>query len=517
MTTSDNPVNRRRFLHGAASIGAGVAASTFLGRSAAAEDTPRKGGELIVGIDGGGSADSLDPAFNQNKYLFVASGLFYNNLIEADDQNKLQPSLALSWEPQSNGAVWVIKLRPGVQFHNGKTLTPADVIYSFNHHRGADSKSAAKALLDPVKEIRASAPDEVTFILDAPNVTFPYILTEFHLVIGPDGGSFTDAVGTGAFILEKFEPGIRILAKRNPNYWDTTRGHVDSVQLLVINDSTARLNALQTGQIHIANNIEPKLVALLEKNPKLQIFSTPSSAHDSFPLKTDAAPFDNNDLRLALKYAIDRQELVTRILSGHGRVGNDSPISDVDPYFAAGLPQHSYDPDKAKFLYKKSGHDGPLVLTVSEAGFPGAIDAGQLFQASAGKAGIDIQLERAPVDGYYDNYWLKRPFFVSSWNGRLTPDLMFSTAYISSAPWNESSWKRPDFDKLIIAARAELDDAKRKQLYYEAQALVSAEGGEIIPVFNNYIMGVSTKLKGFYPSYAGDFSNRRAAERVWFA
>jgi peptide/nickel transport system substrate-binding protein len=515
MHFSTSRVNRRAFLVGASAIGVG-AAGRFPAFAAAA-DTPVRGGDLIGAVDGGGAQDSLDPALILNKYLNVASALFYNQLIEADDRNKLQPALAESWDSKPGASEWVLKLRPGVQFHNGKTLTPADVIYSLNHHRGADSKSGAKALLEPIKEIKETAKNEITITLASANADFPYILTDFHLEIGPDGGSFTDAMGTGAFILEKFDPGIRTLAKRNPNYWDTGRGHVDSVTLLVINDSVARVHALETGEVHLANNIDPKVVSLLEKNPKVRIYSTPSSAHDTFPMKSDSPPFDSNDLRLALKYAFDRNVMVASILFGHGRVGNDSPISDVDPWFAADLPQHSYDPDKASFYYKKSGHEGPLVLTVSDAGFPGAVDAGQLFQANAKKTGIDIQLERVPVDGYYDKFWMKRPFFVSSWNGRVTPDLMFSTAYISSAPWNESSWKRPDFDKLIIAARGEENENRRRQLYHDAQLLVSAEGGEIIPMFNNYIMGVSPKLNGFYPSYAGDYSNRRAPERVWFA
>jgi peptide/nickel transport system substrate-binding protein len=510
-----NAVSRRKFLATTAGLGAGAALAALPAGGARAA-APRAGGQLIAAVDGGGVGDSLDPALALNKYLFVAGGLFYNNLIEADDRNQLQPALAVSWEARPGAAVWVLKLRPGVTFHNGKTLTAADVVYSLNHHRGAASKSAAKALLEPVTELKATAPDEVTLTLDTGNYDFPYILTEYHLGIGPEGSSFTDPIGTGAFVLEKFEPGSRLLARRNPSYWDSSRGHVDSVSLLVINDATARIAALQAGQIHIANNIPPHLVPTLEKNPALRIYSTPSSAHVTFPMKSDAPPFASNDLRLALKLAIDREELVRKILGGHGRVGNDSPISDIDPYFAADLPIHSYDPDRAKFLYRKSGQDGPLVLTVSEAGFPGAVDAGQLFQGSASRAGIRIELERAPVDGYYDHYWLKRPFFVSSWNGRLTPDLMFSTAYVSTAPWNESSWKRPDFDKLIVAARAEPDQARRRQLYHEAQALVSAEGGEIIPAFNNYIIGVSAKLQGFEPSYAGDYSNRRAPERVWF-
>src|SRR5262249_25455783 len=152
---------------------------------------------------------------------------------------------------------------------------------------------------------------------------------------------------------------------------------------------------------------------------------------------------------------IDREHILKIILRGYGAVGNDSPIAKFMQFYAADIPQHRYDPDKAKFHYKKSGHDGPVQLSTADAAFAGAVDTAQLMQAQYAKAGITLDIVREPNDSYWDNVWMKKAWCASYWGGRPTVDLMFSIAYKSDAPWNESFWKRPDFDKLLAAARSE--------------------------------------------------------------
>ena len=278
--------------------------------------------------------------------------------MELDVHNTAQPSLATSWEAKPGAAVWVVKLRKGVTFHNGKEMEAADVIYSINHHRGKDSKSGAKASLEQIAELTATDKYELTFTLSAGNADLPYILADYHLGIMPDGAPYDKGIGTGAFILETFEPGQRALTKRNPNYWNPDRGFVDLVETLAINDPTARMSALQSGAVHLVNRVSPKVFDLLKSSPKLATYEISGAAHYTFPMRCDTAPFDNKDVRLALKYAVDREEIIKRVLGGHGKVANDQPIASFDPFYAADLPQHSYDPDKARFHMKQAGFDG---------------------------------------------------------------------------------------------------------------------------------------------------------------
>src|SRR3546814_41237 len=187
------------------------------------------------------------------------------------------------------------------------------------------------------------------------------------------------------------------------------------------------------------------------------------------------APFDNNDVRLALKYAIDRQDIVDKILRGYGEVGNDHPIPSFDPFYAADIPQHEYDPDKAKHHFQKSGASGPITMHISNAAFTGAVDAAVLYKEHASRAGITLNIERTPEDGYWTEVWMNKPFCGSYWGGRPTADLMLSVAYKSDAAWNDSYWKREDFDEILIAARGELDTAKRKQIDRKSTRLNSSQ------------------------------------------
>jgi peptide/nickel transport system substrate-binding protein len=343
----------------------------------------------------------------------------------------------------------------------------------------------------------------------------PYLLADYHLLIMPDGAAADKGIGTGAFILESFEPGVRTLAKRNPNYWNSDRGFVDVVETIAINDPTARMGALQSGAVHLVNQVDPKTFDMMAGSTDIQTYSISGAGHYTFAMRCDAEPFQNADLRLAIKYAVDREELVQKILSGHGKIGNDNPIPSFDPFFAETIPQRPYDPDKAKFHLEKSGFTGTLPLSVSDVAFVGCTDAGQLIQNSAAKAGIKIDVIKEPADGYWENVWMKKPWFASFFGGRPTADLMLSLVYKSDAAWNESYWKRPDFDKLLLEARVELDPAKRKQMYHDLQAMIVDDGGEMIPMFNNTLEAGSKTVKGFYQQPTLEMSGLRAAEKVW--
>lgn len=508
-------LNRRDFLRGTAALGLSATAADLACRSARAA-TPTRGGHLKLGIDNANSTDSLDPATYSASYMQVVGLQFYDTLTELDAKGEPQPSLAESWTPNADATVWVIKLRRGVAFHNGKEMTAADAVYSVEYHRSKAKKSPARAYLQALSDLRATGKHEITVTLNGGNADLPALLGDYHIGIGPADEPF-NGVGTGAFILDRFEPGVRTLTRRNPNDWNANRGWVDSVETIAINDPTARLTALQSGAVHMMNHVSPRTVGLLQASPKFQVFNVSGAGYCCFPMRTDMAPYRNNDLRLALKYGVDREGMVKTVLQGFGAIGNDQPIPSFNPFYAADIPQRPYDPDKARFHFKKSGHDGQLRLSVSDAVFVGAVDSALLMQASLAKAGIDLQVVREPSDGYFTSVWMKKPFCADHWGGRPTADMALSVAYKSDAPWNETFWKRPDFDKLLVAARSELDRARRKQMYHDLQLMIVDDGGELIPMFNNLIDAAAGTVQGFEPSPLVEMGGLRAPERVWLA
>ncbi len=486
-------LSRRQFMEGAAALGLTVSAGALLAAEASAA-TPHKGGRLRLGLGHGSTTDSLDPSTYANDFTNVLSNTLGNQLTEISPSGELIPELAESFEATPDAKTWTFKLRKGVEFHNGKSLTADDVVTSFQYHLGEDSRSGAKGLLTQVETFRKDGDDTVIFELSAGNADFPFVCSDYHIAIFPEKDGKLDwqsGHGTGPYRLENFEPGVRARFKRNPNYWKEGRQHVDEVEMLSILDAVARQNAVQTGEVDVIDKVEPKTAHLLENSPKLRLLEVTGTLHYSFPMRANVAPFDNNDLRLAIKYSVDREEMLQKVLSGHGSLGNDHPISPANRYHAAGLPQRGIDIDKAKFHLKKSGLSSvSLDLSASDAAFIGATDAAVLIQESAAKAGIAINVIREPKDGYWSNVWNTKPWCAAYWSGRPTEDWMFSVAYAADAKWNDTVWVNDHFNELLVAARAELDEAKRRTLYEEMQSIVREDGATLIPMFANHIMAL---------------------------
>ena len=260
-------------------------------------------------------------------------------------------------------------------------MTSEDVLKTMQRHSNEDATSGALGIMQGIESMKADG-DYFQVTLGTGNADLPYLLADYHLVIQPDGGMDNPGagIGTGAFKVEVDEPGVRHVFTRFENYYGEMP-HIDSVENIVLNDNTARTAALQSGQVHMIDRVDPKIAALLSRAPNIDVRSVAGPGHYVFIMHVDTAPFDNLDLRLALKYAINREEMVEKILRGYGSVGNDFPINAAYPLFDASIPQRQYDPAKAAEHYKKSGHDGsPIILRTADGAFPGAVDAAALFQ-----------------------------------------------------------------------------------------------------------------------------------------
>ena len=519
-------MSRRQFI--TSMVAAGVAMPTVIGMAdSVLAATPKKGGKLRHATGYGGTTDTIDPSTASNGFTQNVIYSRGNHLTEVGQDGKLRGELAESFEPADGASKWVFNLRKDVTFHNGKTLTADDVIDTFNIHRGDDTKSAAKGLVTAVKDIKKDGDNRVIFELEAGNSDFPYIVSDYHfMIMASDGSGNVDVTATdnstGGYLMTGFEGGVRASFKRNANYWKENAAHFDEVELLSVVDPTARQSAMLNGDVEIADAIDPKTVALMARVPTLEILETTGTQHYTFPMRLDVAPFDNFDLRMALKLAIDRQELVDKILLGHGVAGNDIPVNASMPFFNDKIPQRSYDPEKAAEHYKKSGHSGPIQLSVADAAFAGAVDAGQLIAASAKKAGIEIELVREPNDGYWSNVWNKKGWCACYWGGRPTQDWMYSSAYTADNTWNDTAWRdtadAKRFNELVVEARAETDDAERGALYAQAQQLLHDDGGAIVAMWANFIMAHSKSL-AHGPDVAANWQNdgNKVSERWWFA
>jgi peptide/nickel transport system substrate-binding protein len=515
-------ITRREFAQRLMVLGiAGTSAGTLLSwaEGNAFAGSPKRGGRLRAGIAHGSTTDTLDPATYENGFMQAVDYSLQNHLGEVDHTGAMQPELAESWEPQNNAKTWVFNLRRGVEFHNGKTLDSDDVIASFQHHMG-ETKSPAKSLLKQVTNMRPDGKHRVIFDLSGGNADFPFVASDYHVAIKQawDGGKISpnDGIGTGPYVLKEFEPGVRFFGTRNPNYFKADRAWFDEFEMLSIVDPTARTNALTTGEVDTIDRADLKTAHLLARKPGINLKEVTGTKHYTFPMLVDIAPFDDNNVRLALKYALPREEIVEKVLFGHGVVGNDHPIAPSNPFHASSLPQRKYDVDKARFYAKKAG-GVKVKLSAADAAFPGAVDAAVLYKEYAAAAGIEIEVVREPNDGYWKNVWMKKPWGACYWGGRPTEDWMFTTTHYSGADWNDTHFKSEKFDKMLIEARAETNQNKRRQLYYEMQKMVSDEGGTVVPMFANFVFAAHKNVQ--HGTMAGNWmmDGNKFHERWWFA
>jgi peptide/nickel transport system substrate-binding protein len=279
------------------------------------------------------------------------------------------------------------------------------------------------------------------------------------------------------------------------------------------------MNALMTGEVDVINRVDTKVVSLLKRNSNIILEETKGAQHYTFPMLVDSPVFQDNNVRLAMKHAVDREAIVKNILHGYGTVGNDHCVSPGSSYFNHDMEQRSFDPDKVDFYLKKAGLDRlPVTINASDAAFGGAVDAAILFQEATRSTKIDLNVVREPADGYWSNVWGKKPLCTSFWYSSLTPERIMGLGYAKDSGWNETHWKNERFEQLLATVRAENEETKRREIYNDMQALVSDEGGAIVPVFASALAARSNKIThSGVTSPWGELDGLRVIERWWQA
>jgi len=221
--------------------------------------------------------------------------------------------------------------------------------------------------------------------------------------------------GCGPYVLKEFEPGVRASLVRHDG-WHGEGAYFDAIEFLCINDSNARQSALLTGEVAAVSQLENKTMKRLARNPDIEIDNVPSASCITLPMHTNTAPFDNSDVRMALKLAMDREDTVKKIAFGAATIGNDFHHSPAMPFYPDDIPQREYDPDKARSLWKKAGMEGQTVeLRSAESIATGAMDLIILYSAHPKEAEIDIKPIPEPNDGYWSEVWLEKPWMMSNW------------------------------------------------------------------------------------------------------
>lgn len=514
-------ISRRNFMQFSMAAGLTAASASGLWTSNAFAQEAKRGGTFRWGIHDGNTGDTHDPGTYVTRTMIFLAHTHRSYLTMINGDGSLGPDLADSWEANDTASEWTFSLNPNATFHNGNAVTAADVIASLNHHRGEASTSAAKALLTDVVDIVADGDTTVVVSLSGGNADLPWLMTDYHFAICPanDDGTidWQSGIGSGPYRIDSGEFGVQFSLSRHDG-WHGKGAWFDKVEMLTLNDPNARQTALVTGDVDSVSQVDVKTMALLTRDPNIKVFNVPSAGAITMPMFCDTAPFDNVDVRNALKLAVNRDELIEKIMFGAATKANDFHHSPAQPYWPDDIPQRNYDPDEARSLLKKAGAENLTVnLSTADSVSAGAVDMAVLYAEQAKAAGININVVREPNDGYYSDVWLKKPFTLVSWGARPTPDVMYTLAYKSDAAWNESHWQNERFNELLLQAKAELNEQARAEQYREMALLARNDGGTVISFFNNFVYGARANV-GTPESLAASWESdgARAASRWWF-
>ena len=494
---------------------AGMGMIALPGGGAAALSVPRRGGSIRVAMQTASTSDTLDPAKGAMATDYARHFMLYSGLTRMEANLRAHPSLAERIE-SADRVTWHFALRRGVHFHDGAELTSADVVHSLRRHLDPALGSKVASIAKQFAEIRADGRYGVMIRLVGANADLPAILSQSHFLIVRAGEQRPAGNGTGPYRLDEFKPGVRTVVVRDPGYWVAGRPYLDRIELIAIPDEVSRVNALLAGDVQLIIAVNPLSTRRIEASPGHGILTTPSSLYTDLIMRQDRLPTGNPDFVAAVKHLIDRPLIKRALFRNYATIGNDQPIPPFHPYFNPAVPQTQLDLDRARWHVRRGGLSGVRLPIYASPAAAGSVDMASVLQEYGSRIGLDFAVNRMPADGYWSTHWMRHPMSFGNTNPRPTADLVFSLFFRSDADWNESAWKNPRFDKLLIEARGEPDEVRRKELYGEMQALVHDHCGVAIPVFIHMLDGHDRRLKGMQPIPLGGLMGYRFAEYAWW-
>tara|TARA_B100001059_G_scaffold87899_1_gene86292 strand:- start:19776 stop:21341 length:1566 start_codon:yes stop_codon:yes gene_type:complete len=507
--------SRREVLQALAYGSVSLAGGMFPSPATAATETPKYGGHIRVASLSISISDTLDPARGTLSTDYMRQYMIFNGLTSYNEALGADLALAERIETDDNKR-WIIYLRNDVVFHGGKSLHADDVVFSLMRHKDPQTASIVNGIAAQFETIRVKGALEVEINLVSPNADLPVILADSHFLIVPSGTTnFNKVSGTGPYRIKEFNPGVNTVVVRNENYWKNGKPYLDEIELIGIPDETSRVNALLAGDIHLTLAVNPRSEKRIRQSGTHSLLATPSGLYTSLIMSQRGEPTNNPDFVMAMKYMFDRKLIRRALFRNFAEIANDHPIQPGHKYYMSDLPQRSYDPDKARFHLKKAGMIGVRIPVYASPAAEGSVDMGSILQETSARVGLKLAVNRVPADGYWSNHWMKHPLGFGNTNARPTADMIFSQFYKSDAPWNESGWHNEQFDQLLLLARAESEEMKRRQMYGDMQQLIHKHCGVSIPVFINLIDAFDNRIKGLGAIPTGGLMGYSFAEHVW--
>ena len=436
---------------------------------------------------------------------------------------ELEPRIAESWSPNADGTEWTFKIRQGVKFQSGATLTANDVKTTFetlvNPKNASNALSALGGVLSPGN---TEAPDDATIIfhLDAPNGNFPTLVSSanYNAIIIPasldpaDWGKTFD--GTGPFKLEKFTPKVGASFVRYDGYWGD-KANPDRMELKFFDGEAPMVNAIKANEVDFVEHFSVSGGKALLDDPNISVQAVKASPHRQLHMRTDMDPFTDKRVRQAIALSIDRKALVDGLWEGRADLGNDSPFAPAFPSTDTSVPQREQDLEKAKQLLADAGKSNFSVELNTESDFE-IPDLAQLVKQYASEIGVTITLKITDSATYYGDAvfgkspWLDSVMGITDYGHRPVPNVFLSSVYTSKGTWNAAHFKNPTADQLIADYIGALDLDSQRAAAKKIQELLLDESPVVIPYFYNFLSAAVPKLKNAVSAATGQFDLSKA-------
>ncbi|AYD04529.1 ABC transporter substrate-binding protein [Neorhizobium sp. NCHU2750] len=508
-------MSRRMFTGGLLAGGLATMMAPGLGYAQAVE-TPKRGGSVKLALVQQTSTDTFDSARYDKGNDYIRGTSVYSYLTTIDRGGAPQPEVATQWEPNADATVWNFKFRQGITFTDGSALTAKDIAFSIMRHKDPAVASTAKQLVGNIQSVDPDGTDGFTVKLATPDVDLPILVGLFQFALVKAGTTdFSKPIGTGAFTVEDFQPGLRTVLVKNPNYWKEGQPYIDRFEMFPIPDNAARANALLSGDVDMVLELRGNGIQDVEASSVADVFVTESTRFTAVQALMNQLPSSNVDLTLAIAHLIDRKRLLDTVIRGYGTIANDQPIGPSSPLYNHDLEQRGYDLDKAKYHFQKSGiGQAPFEVSVSDAVLY-SVDLGQLIQREASRAGMKLSIRREPSESYWSAVAGKKPYATTNFHPRPTYGMLLNLAWRKGAVWNFSHYENDKLEKLIVESGSTLDMGLRKEQYADIQTILHNSGAIIIPCFLNYVDGVSKKIKGMKPLQIGNLGGFNFTDKIW--
>ncbi|OCS87015.1 ABC transporter substrate-binding protein [Caryophanon tenue] len=482
-------------------------------------DEGATGGVLVYGR--GGDTVALDPAIVTDGESFRVTENVYDTLLTFGEQDTtVQPSLAKEWTVSEDGLTYTFMLEEGVTFHDGTTFNADAVVQNFERWAAGSAEQFYyynSMFMSEGESVIASveAQDDTTVVFTLTRPQAPFLkniaMSPFAIASPAAFDQLEDnPVGTGPFKFVEWKRNDSITLEKNTAFWKDGLPKLDRVIFRAIPDNSARLNALTTGEIDIADGINPSDATSIQSNSELQLIERPSMNIGYLGLTNNRAPFDDVKVRQAVNHAIDKQTIIDAFFQGYAEPAVNPMPSTISGYNEE-ITGYEYDPEKAKALLAEAGYNGEefelWAMPVPRPYMPDGQKVAEAIQKNLEDVGMKAKIVTYEWATYLEKAKNgEADAFLLGWTGDNGDADNFLYTLLDKDNIGSNNYAYYSSDEahtLLVQAQSEVDEDKRNELYKQAQVIIHEDAPWVPLAHSTPLIAAKSTVQDYLPHPTG--------------